>query len=416
LATIEVPKAFRDLYKPSRYKVYWGGRGGAKSWAFAQALLVQGVQQPLRILCTREYQGSIQDSVHALLRDQISRLGLESFYTTTATSIRGLNGTEFSFLGIKHDPQKIKSTEGVDRCWVEEADKVSEESWRLLIPTIRKAGSEIWVSFNPSLKTDPTYQRFIVYPPKGALVKKVSWRDNPWFSKELIDEMEHDKERDYDEYLHIWEGELKSFSDGSIYEQQIKQAKKDGRITTVPIESVETHTFWDLGRNDHTAIWFMQHIGLQYRMVDYYENRLVNIEHYAQVLKDKGYTYGSHYMPHDVEIQVLGMHSTRREMFEDLGVSPIEVVPRILNINEGIEQVRGIFPKCWFDEQRCERGLEALAQYQYVYDDQHATHRLTPLHNWASNGADAFRMMAQGYNPVDDDWYVDGPVYPDLGI
>jgi phage terminase large subunit len=258
------------------------------------------------------------------------------------------------------------------------------------------------VSFNPKLKTDPAYRRFVLNPPEGAVVKKVSWRDNPWLTDVLISEMEHLKTSDYDEYQHVWEGELKNFADGAIYANQLKLAKDEGRITKVPIESVPVHTFWDLGRNDSTAIWFMQRIGLQNRFIDYYEHRLVDLDHYAKVLKDKGYLYGEHYLPHDVEVIVLGANNrSRKVMLEDMGVQPIEVVPRIANLNEGIEATRQSFSSCWFDEDRCEQGLSALANYQYVFDEKFDTFRQVPLHNWASNGADAFRQFAQGYTADD---------------
>jgi phage terminase large subunit len=248
------------------------------------------------------------------------------------------------------------------------------------------------------LKTDPAYRRFVLNPPEGAVVKKVSWRDNPWLTDVLISEMEHLKTSDYDEYQHVWEGELKNFADGAIYANQLKLAKDEGRITKVPIESVPVHTFWDLGRNDSTAIWFMQRIGLQNRFIDYYEHRLVDLDHYAKVLKDKGYLYGEHYLPHDVEVIVLGANNrSRKVMLEDMGVQPIEVVPRIANLNEGIEATRQSFSSCWFDEDRCEQGLSALANYQYVFDEKFDTFRQVPLHNWASNGADAFRQFAQGF-------------------
>lgn len=400
----QIPKVFKPLFNKARYKVFYGGRGGGKSWAVARVLLLKAWEGKQRILCTRELQGSIKDSVHKLLSDQISRMGLSYFYEVTRDSIRGKNGSEFLFLGIKHDPQKIKSLEGVDIAWVEEAQKVSDESWKVLIPTIRKDKSEIWVTFNPSQKTDPTFQRFIENPPSEAIIKKVSWRDNPYFNDIMLKELEDHKDRDYDDYLHVWEGEIKTIADGAIYGKQLKQAREDGRITTVPIEPYEVHTFWDLGRNDHTAIWFMQRVGLQNRFIDYYEDRLVDLEHYARVLSDKAYKYGEHYMPHDVEVQVLGMSENRRVMFENLGVKPIITVPRIAHVNTGIDLTRKAFASCWFDEKRCEKGIDALSNYQYVFDEQHNTHRQTPLHNWASNGADAFRQFAQGFVEEDEDW------------
>jgi phage terminase large subunit len=395
----QIPKAFKPLFQPARYKVFWGGRGGAKSWNFARALLILGAQRPLRALCTREVQKSIKDSVHKLLSDQIQSLGLGAHYEVLQTEIRGINGTELIFSGLSSQTaESIKSFEGIDVCWVEEAQKVSDASWKILIPTIRKSGSEIWISFNPDVEHNATYQRFVKHPPEGAIVRKVSWRDNPWFSKELRDEMEHLRATDYEDYLHVWEGEHKAIATGAIYGKQLLKAKEDGRITRLPIETAcQVHTFWDLGRNDHTAIWFMQEVGPQKRFIDYYESRLQDLDHYIRVLKERDYLYGIHFLPHDVEAKFLGMKETRKQQLESAGIKPIEVVPRIQDLNEGIEQTRKFFASCWIDGERCKAGLAALSNYVWDYDDEHDAHKPRPVHNWASNGADAFRQAATGY-------------------
>lgn len=397
----DFPGKFRHLFTPNRYKVYYGGRGGAKSWAFARALVIQGAQRPLRILCTRELQSSITESVHKLLSDQITSLNLTSFYTIQNHSIFAANGTEFIFEGLRLNTDKIKSMEGVDICWVEEADKVSEASWAILIPTIRKSGSEIWVSFNPNLKHDATYQRFVLHPPEGAFVIKVGWQDNPWFPDELRAEMEHLKAVDYESYLHTWEGELRNFADGAIYGKQMREVRESGRICKVPIiPTVEVNTFWDLGKGDSTAIWFHQRVGLENRFIDFHQNRLVDIDYYVKYIKSKDYNYGVHYMPHDVDHEILGLgNKTRREMFEEGGVKPIQVVDRVTNIEEGIEMLRKALASCWFDKEKCEEGLEALQNYRYVYNDLRADYMPLPLHDWASHPADALRQFAQGYRP-----------------
>lgn len=392
------PKAFAELFEPHRFKVYYGGRGGAKSTAFANALLAQAYAQPLRVMCTREIQNSIKDSVHALLKDRIAAIGLNDFYDVQEAQIVGANGSRFFFAGLARNPDSLKSAEGVDRCWVEEGSSVSRGSWDKLIPTIRKPGSEIWVSYNPGLKSDAVHQIFHVEGRTGAMLRKVSWRDNPWFSEESKQEMEDLKRSDHDKYLHIWEGEFMQFADGAIYGKQLKACKEGGRIIRLPIETGEpVHTFWDLGRNDSTAIWMMQHIGPQHRFIDYYESRLEDLEHYVRVLKDRGYLYGTHHLPHDVEHDILGMPETRRKMLEKMGIKPLVVVPRIPHINEGIELTRKRFGSCWFDEVRCERGLECLSNYQFLFDEKYDTFRQTPAHTWASHGADAFRMFGEGY-------------------
>ena len=185
LSGVDFPYKLQFLFESMRYKCAWGGRGSSKSWSFARALLVLGVKQPTRVLCAREFQNSISQSVHKLLSDQIIDLRLESFYEITQNTIRGQNGTEFAFVGLKNNVANIKSYEGVDICWVEEAQSVSKTSWNVLIPTIRKEQSEIWVTFNPELETDETYQRFVVSPPENCLSVKVNWQDNPWFPDTL---------------------------------------------------------------------------------------------------------------------------------------------------------------------------------------------------------------------------------------
>ena len=235
MTPIEFPDPFQPLFQPARYKVFYGGRGAGRSWSCARALLLMGVAKQLRILCARETQLSIADSVHKLLGEQVDILELSNFYDVQKSRIIGANGTEFLFKGIKHNPQEIKSTEGVDVAWVEEAQAVSENSWNILIPTIRKDNSEIWITFNPGEEADPTYQRFVLNPPPGAVVKKVNWHDNPWLPKVLRDEMEYLRRVDYDAYLHVWEGEPRTISDAVIFK---------GKFTVEPFDTPTDARFY----------------------------------------------------------------------------------------------------------------------------------------------------------------------------
>jgi len=191
-----------------RYKVAYGGRGSSKSWTIARILLLKGMEKPLRILCTREIQDSIKDSVHKLLKDQIDLLELNG-WTVQNDVIKHINGTEFLFKGLFSNLSKVKSFEGVDICWIEEAESISAMSWEILDPTIRKPGSEIWVSFNPRYETDIMYKTFVLEPPENSIVIKVNYQDNKHFPKELEDQKNHMAKVDPDLYLHIWEGELK---------------------------------------------------------------------------------------------------------------------------------------------------------------------------------------------------------------
>jgi|WetSurMetagenome_2_1015567.scaffolds.fasta_scaffold10214_3 phage terminase large subunit len=205
----QFPEKLEFLFRPARYKVAWGGRGGAKSWNFARALLIHALQKRLRILCARELQNSIADSVHQVLADQIDLLGLGALYSIQQTTITSHNGSTFIFSGLKSNPDSLKSKEGIDILWVEEAQTVSSASWEKVIPTIRKEGSEIWVSFNPDLETDPTYQRFVVHPPPDSVVVKIGWEDNPWLPEVLRKEKDYIYSIDAEAAEHVWGGGLR---------------------------------------------------------------------------------------------------------------------------------------------------------------------------------------------------------------
>jgi phage terminase large subunit len=398
---VQLPKACKVLFEPSRYKVLYSGRGAAKSWSIAAALLIIGAQRPLRVLCARETMQSMKDSVHRLLSDTIDRLGLRGVYQVQQATILGPNGTEFVFAGLKHNVTNIKSVEGMDVVWVEEAQSVSKDSWDTLIPSIRKPNSEIWVSFNPDLDTDDTYKRFVLKPQPGAKVVKLSWRDNPWFPEVLRVEMEHLKATAPLDYAHIWEGETRSTVDGAIYGQELTDAQSEGRITTVSVDRTKpVHTFWDLGYGDKTAIWFGQAMyGGTYHLVDYLEGEGLTIEKYLIQLQNKPYMYGVDWLPHDGVDAILhkrlsGGDRTRsiEQIIRAAGRS-VRITPK-LNKLTGINAARTILPNCRFDAEKCADGLQALRHYQWGPINEHGMTRREPLHNWASHAADAFRGFA----------------------
>lgn len=219
-----IPEKLLAVLKPrSRYKVAHGGRAGMKSWSFARALLWRGKIGRERILCTRELQKSIKQSVHKLLCDQIDLLGFQDHYRSTDKGIFGLNGTEFIFEGLRNNVQEIKSLEGVTICWVEEAQKTSKESWRILVPTIRKAGSEIWVSLNEDLEDDPTAVMLLrENKPPGTLHVKMNWRDNPFISQELLIEKDYLAKTDPEAYENVWEGGFRKFSEACIFKDKYR--------------------------------------------------------------------------------------------------------------------------------------------------------------------------------------------------
>lgn len=202
--------------------VWYGGRAGAKSWSIARLLIQIAYRQKVRVLCAREFQASIRDSVHKLLSDQIEALGLDRYFITQNNTITSWCGSEFLFKGIQRNIKEIKSTEGIDLCWMEEAQGTSEESWEILIPTIRKIGSKIIISFNPDLIEDATYQRFIVNPPPRTLVVKVNCDDNPWLSAQSIRQLEHCKKVDPERYDNIWLGNPRKLNHALVYANKFR--------------------------------------------------------------------------------------------------------------------------------------------------------------------------------------------------
>lgn len=393
----QFPDKLQPLFQPNRYKVLYGGRGSAKSWSVARALLILGVQRPIRVLCTREIQKSIADSVHKLLSDQVVALGLEGKYVVLDTEIRCGNGTEFIFAGIRQqDISKVKSYEGVDICWVEEAHTVTKRSWDVLIPTIRKPGSEIWVTFNPELEDDDTYQRFVLSPPEDAFIQELNWRDNPWFPEELKLELERLKRKDFESYKNVWEGQCRRIIEGAIYRAELERMEVDVRIGRVPWERhLKVHTAWDLGVGDATAIWFYQKTAREIRLIDYHEASGEGLPYYAQVLLDKKYIYGEHFAPHDIGVREFSTGTSRIDTAASLGIDFVTV--KNDRLEDGIHAVRMMFDKCWFDREKCRAGLKALRSYRWERNEKLNEFKPRPVHDWASHGADAFRYLAVSY-------------------
>jgi phage terminase large subunit len=432
----QFPKCYEELENPFRHKILYGGRGAARSWTVSGNLLIRGAKRSQLILCTRELQKSIKGSVYRLLVNQIKRLGLGWYYPDhmrTTTTIRSVTGTEFMFLGTRYNPDEIRSLEGVDIVWIEEAHNLTEDSWAVITPTIRRDGSEIWATFNTRFKSDTLYDIFVTNePPANSLVIHSNFDDNPFLPQVLQEEQAEMKKRDYEGWLHTWKGQLRQLAKGAVFGTAITALKKANRLLFVPIEkSTEVETFNDIGKNDPTAFWMMQNAGGQLRFVDFYMNRFEDVDHYVKVLKGLGYNYGRHWMPHDADHDRLGMTRNIREQFEDGGIRPVEIVPRVSDKDIGIQQARDILGKCWFHQhaddrpekecegylewlpagwrtraQRCERGFELLCQYRYKFNPDTQEFGIRPHHDIASNVADAFMQFAQSYvPPEEEDWF-----------
>ena len=393
LINADFPEKLQMLFEPKRYKVLWGGRGAGRSWGCARALILKALQEPLRVLCAREFQNSISDSVHKLLSDQIVALGLADHFTILQNRIEGKNGSYFAFEGIKNNVTRIKSYEGIDICWVEEANKLPKNSWAVLIPTIRKPGSEVWLTFNPELDTDYTYKFFVQDADSEMSVVHMTWRDNPWFPPVLLPDIERDRVNDPDKFLNVWEGQCVQNLEGAVYATQLRRASSEKRICLVPWDPLcPVDTYWDLGRADRTAIWFVQRVAMQWRIIDYYEDSGPDIGDYLNVLQRKSYHYGKLVLPHDAKAKKLGMRMTIEEICRKFGYD-VRVLP-LHSRADGINAAKMIMQTCWWDERACSVGLQRLRHYRYQVINGHLSNE--PLHDDASDGADAFRYFAMG--------------------
>lgn len=412
--TAKFPSKLEFLFEPHRYKVAYGGRGSGKSWGFARALLIQAANRPLRILCAREIQKSIKQSVHTLLNDQIQALGLGAFYEVLEAEIRGKNGSSFTFTGLATNTvESIKSFEGCDIAWIEEAQTVSKKSWDILIPTIRKEGSEIWVSFNPDLDTDDTYQRFIVNTPENAKVVKVNWSDNPWFPDVLEEERLHSKATNPD-YENIWEGNCKAAKDGAIYANEIREAQENGRVTNVPYDpTLKVHVVMDLGWNDSMSIILVQRGVSDARVIGYIEDDHRTLDSYSSQLKNLPYNFGQMYLPHDGQSKDF-KHGTSAEEIMRRNGWDVRIVPKS-DIEHGIRIARMNFHRVYFDKS-VTRLLECLKNYRRTINS--ATNEPgAPLHDEYSHGADAFRYMALSLDGMrNESWANQKIEYSNIGI
>lgn len=418
----EIPKKLGFLFEPWQYKVAYGGRHGIKSWSFARALLIQCVEKPLRILCAREYQKSIKQSVHTLLSDQIQLMQLGQYFEVLDAEIRSANGTQFTFAGLhEHTVESIKSFEGVDIVWVEEAQTVKKRSWDILIPTIRKPGSEIWVSFNPELDTDDTYVRFVVNPPPGCKVVKTSWRDAKklgWWTDKDEQKRLHCQATDKENYPNIWEGKCRAAVIGAIYAGEIATAIENGHITNVGYDPrLKVHVICDLGWNDYMSLGMVQVVRSEIRFIDYVEDNHKTLDWYSAELKQRRYNWGTLWLPPtDGNARDYRTGRSAKEIYAALGwdTQLVEKLP----IETGIRAVRQAFSQMYFDKTKCAVLIDHMKRYRRHV--QAATNdEKTPVHDEHSHGADMVRytvVSADKMHNEDTKEINDADLLPTMGI
>jgi len=367
------------------------------SWGVARALLIKGASQRLRVLCCREVQDSIKDSVHKLLKDQIELLGMGSVYDVLRDEIRGHNGTEFLFSGLSDlTAESIKSFEGVDIVWVEEAQSVSKNSWTILIPTIRKEKSEIWMTMNIILTTDDTYVRFIENTPPDSIVIEINYRDNPWFSTVLDQERLHCKATEtQEEYEHIWEGKPRITLAGAIYAREVAAMIREGRYAPCPYDPrLKVHTIWDLGWNDAMAIGLVQRARSEVRFIAYYEDSYKKTDEWAAELNKLPYNWGWDYLPFD------GFSHDRRSGSNDYKILKAfgrkvkpenESIPK-MDLESGIRSARNMLAVTVLNKGGVgiDRLMEVLKRYRR-HISKTTNEPGAPVHDEFSHGADMVR-------------------------
>lgn len=350
---------------------------------------------PQRVLCTREVQKSIKQSVHQLLKDQIEALGLVSFYQVLENEIRGQNGTRFYFSGLSDlTADTIKSFEGCTRVWIEEAQTITRRSMRILSPTIRAPKSEIWATYNPELETDEIHQMAVINPPPDTISVEINYPDNPWFPEVLEAERKHAKATmKPEDYAHTWEGRCKPAVDGAIFFDEVSRAEQEGRFCRVLYDPLlKVHAVWDLGWNDSMSIILAQRVASEIRIIDYIEDSHRTLPSYIEQLEKRSYNWGNDYLPHD---GFATRHQTGRsdnDVLTSLGRKVIQTPGQ--DIEGGIRNARIVFDRIYFNKESdgVKRLIECLKRYRRNVSAK-TGEAGAPLHDEFSHGADAFRYL-----------------------
>lgn len=397
MAHVQLPEKLEGLFSSHRYKVIRGGRGSAKSWSVARALITRALTQRTQVVCARQFQSSIRDSVHKLLSNQIALLGLSASFNIEQTVIYGPNESQFVFVGLSDKTaESLKSYEDFDICWLEEGQVLTERSLRIVTPTFRKDGSEIWITFNPELDTDPIWVQFVENAPEGSLLVEINWRDNPWFNQVLEKERQHaERTLSKIDYDNIWEGKTRPAVTGAIYTPEMTALAGSSRVNNFPPDPMlQVHTVWDLGFNDSCAVIFVQRHLSELRLVDYLEDSQRTLAEYVTMLDKKAYRYGRDWLPWDgadSKYKLTGTGTSPESILRKMGRN-VSIVPQT-DVEIGLKKARLVFPRCYFDREKTLRLRECLKRYRRTIPVT-TNEPNTPVHDEFSHGADAFRYMS----------------------
>jgi phage terminase large subunit len=376
------------LTQGPRYTIFHGGRGSAKSMSVATALVLRAASAPLRILCFREIQESIDESVKAIIEQRIKDAGLEYFFNITKREIAGQNGSKFIFRGLSDETNdSIKSLNDIDIAWGEEGQAISKDSLQKFLPTIRKDTSEIWFTLNPELDTDPVYTTFIQKRPANARIIEVNWDRNPFWNAAMEAERLRSKADDPDDYDHIWEGVPKSAIAGAIYRREMHMLATQNRIRPLVADPVlGLHAVFDLGINDMMAVTVAQADISGARLLDYHEDSNYGIDHYCEWLKDTGRKDAIIWLPHDGNARSVQTGLTTKRIVENLGWE-VEIVPQI-GVEPGIKMTRDLLKSAFVSDGP---GCAVLVEHMRRYTRAKSGH---PKHDEHSHCADSVRGVA----------------------
>lgn len=386
----QMPAWARVLFeKQWRYISVRGGRGSGKTKNFARALVMRSTVEPLRVLCTREVQMSIRDSVYATIVQEIRELGLESQFNILSNEIRSKKGGMFIFRGLASETiDSIKSLANIDIAWVEEAQAVSRKSFEMLFPTIRAEGSQIWLSWNPELETDAVYQLVVKEGLPKCANLFVNFDQNPWFPEVLRLEEQHMLAHDPVRHRHVWLGEPLPAVEGAIYFDQIMKMTAEGRIRPMTFDDqLQRYAIFDLGFNDAMTCGISQKTSMDIRTLDYIENNKVSLAWFDSELRGRGHDPSNTIiaLPHDGRHKSLQTGLSPQEIMSMYGWS-VEIVDNI-GVENGIRVARELMDVWYVDEHRCSQLLERLKRYAR---NKHGH----PVHDENSHGADMMRYTA----------------------
>ena len=376
-----------------------GGRMSGKSHGVAEYLVEESAgEADLKVLCLREVQKSIKHSSKTIIDDKIRRFGLKDYYKSVDSEIRkthAQDGGLFLFQGMSDlTADSVKSLEGFKIAWFEEAQNMSAKSLKTLRPTImRLDGAQMIFSWNPKFPDDPI-EEFCseMRGEPDVLIIHVNYNENPFLGEQSLNEIERDKRKFADDFEHIYLGGFDQSFMGHYYAKLITEMENEGRICEAPKKSgVDIITAWDLGRSDSTAIWVAQIVGLQPRVIDYYENNFEDLDHYAEWIKDNGYVKAKNFLPHDGGQERLGMKGSIRSQLKEMGLNDIKVL-KSASKQSGVALAKSLLKECYIDKDNCKEGIRALKHFKTVYDEK--TRLYKELHDWSSHGADAFRYLA----------------------